>query len=131
MAGGGGEREEKRRTPPHKSGESASVETRRDAARKGLQTGIEPRVPKVVSLSRLLSCALLRSTRHGERRRRRRRRDAHAHVKRARHALRSKHRVAVAIRALPGDRPCWFGCVRPSYYIPGPERVRESKVAGT
>lgn len=52
--GGGGEgekREEERRTPPHKSGESASVETRRDAARKGLQTGIEPRVSKVVSLT--------------------------------------------------------------------------------
>lgn len=44
-------RGEERRTPPHKSGESASVETRRDAARKGLQTGIEPRVSKVVSLT--------------------------------------------------------------------------------
>lgn len=35
--------------------------------------------------------------------------------------------MAFAVRALPGDRPCWFGCVRPSYYIPGPprERVRE------
>lgn len=61
------------RTPPHKSGESASVETRRDAARKGSQTGIEPRVSKVVSLT-----PVCRSTPRGKNARRTRTSSGHA-----------------------------------------------------